>query len=59
MNKRNIIRNAVSAVTFGACYSLISYLFDKTADFAEILISTVAYFVVMSLLYLIAPKLRK
>ncbi|WFR59312.1 hypothetical protein QA584_09555 [Anaerocolumna sp. AGMB13025] len=32
MNKKNLIRNGVSAVTFGACYALISYLFDKTVD---------------------------
>ncbi len=59
MNKKNLIRNGVSAVTFGACYSLISYLFNKTVNVAEIVVSTVTYFVIMSLLYLFAPKLIK
>ncbi|WP_033165853.1 hypothetical protein [Clostridium sp. KNHs205] len=59
MNKKNLIRNGVSAVTFGACYALISYLFDRTVDVAEIVVSSIAYFVIMSLLYLIVPKLRK
>ena len=59
MNKKYLIKSGVSAVAFGACYALISYLIDKTVDVAEIVVSTVVYFVIMSLLYLIAPKLRK
>lgn len=59
MYKKNLIRNGVSAVTFGVCYALISYLFNKTVDVAEIVVATVVYFVIMSILYLIAPKLRK
>jgi hypothetical protein len=59
MNKKNLIKNGVSAVAFGACYALITYLFDKTVDVVEIVVATVLYFIIMSLLYFIAPRHRK
>jgi hypothetical protein len=59
MNNKKLIRNGVSAVTFGVCYAFISYLFDRTVDVAEIVVSIAAYFIIMGLLNLILSKLRK
>lgn len=57
--KNQVIRNFISTVIFGALYALLMFLFDGAVDVKNLIISVVTYFVVLGLMCLIAPKLRK
>ena len=57
--KNQIVRNLISTVVFGALYVLLMFLFDGAVDVKNLIISVVTYFVVLGLMCLIAPKLRK
>ena len=57
--KNQVIRNIISTVIFGALYALMMFLFDGAVDAKNLVISVVTYFLVLCLMYFIAPKLRK
>ena len=57
--KNQVIRNLVSTVVFGVLYALMMFLFDGAVDVKNLIISVVTYFVVLGLMCLLAPKLRK
>ena len=57
--KNQVARNLISTVFFGALYALLMFLFNGTVDVKNLVISVVTYFVVLCLMYFIAPKLRK
>jgi len=54
-----IFKYLLSALIFGFIYSLLSLADKGSVDFAVVLRSSALYFVLMCLLYFIAPKLRK
>lgn len=57
--ENQIIRNLLSAVIFGVVYSVLSFMDNGSVAVGTILKSTVLYFLIICLLYIIAPKLRK
>lgn len=57
--KNRIIINLISSVLFGGIYSLLSYADKNYVEYDKVLRMMVFYFLGMSLLYYIAPKLRK
>lgn len=57
--KNQIFRNLLSAILFGAIYSLLSFADKGYVEIGMISGTTVLYFLLMCLLYFIAPKLRK
>lgn len=57
--KKQVVRYLLSAILYGAIYSLISWAHKGYVEIFTVLCSTVGYSVVMLLLYFIAPKLRK
>lgn len=54
-----IFKSLLSAVLFGVIYTLLTFVVEGIVETEEVLISVVSYFLVMCLLYFIAPKLRK
>lgn len=61
---RNILENRIlkyllSANLFGVIYSILSFTGDGYVEIGTIIKSSVSYFLIMCLLYFIAPKLRK
>jgi len=57
--KNRIIINLLSSVLFGGIYSLLSYVDKNYVEYDKVLRMMVFYFLGMSLLYYIAPKLGK
>ncbi len=57
--KNQIFKYLLSSVLCGVIYSLLSLAHKGYVEVDTVLSSTVAYFVIMCLLYFIAPKLRK
>jgi hypothetical protein len=61
---RKILKNKIpkcllSAVLFGVIYSILSFAGSGYVEIGTIIKSTISYFLIMCLLYSIAPKLRK
>ena len=54
-----IFRNLLAAIVAGACYALFSYWENGAVDFLVVLAMIGFNFVVLCLLCLIAPPLRK
>lgn len=52
-------RNLLSAVAFGICYSILSFIDKGYVEMALILETTVLYFLFMCLFCFAAPKIRK
>ena len=62
MNKllnNQLFRNLLSAIVSGACFALLTYWDNGEVDFLVVLASTLLSFVLLCLLGLIAPPLRK
>ena len=57
--KQKIVQYFLSALLFGAIYSLLSLLVEGTVELDTVLCSTAVYFGLMCLMYFAAPKLRK
>ena len=57
--KNKIVKCFLSSVLFGAIYSLLSFADKGYVEIGMISGTTVLYFLLMCLLYFIAPKLRK
>ena len=57
--KNQMLRNLLSAILFGVIYSLLSVADKGYVETGTILRTMVLYFLIMCLLYFIAPKLRK
>ncbi len=57
--KNKIVKYLLSSVLFGAIYSLLSFADKGYVETGTILRTTMLYFLIMCLLYFIAPKLRK
>lgn len=57
--KKQVFRNLLSAVLFGVIYLLLSFIVEGYVKIGKILLAMILYFLINSLLYLIAPKLRK
>ena len=49
----------LSAILFGVIYAAISFVDKGAVEMETILVATALYFLIMCLLYFIAPKLRK
>ena len=54
-----IFKSLLVTVLFGAFYALLTFIVEGIVEVDKVLISMVAYFLFMCLLYFIAPKLRK
>ncbi len=61
MNKvlNQIFRNLLSAIVSGACFALLTYWDNGEVDFLVVLASTLLSFILVCLLCLIAPPLRR
>ncbi len=62
MNKfmqNQIIRNLGSTLLFGVCYAIFMLIGKKTIDVEELVITLITYFVVMNIIYVIVPKIKK
>lgn len=57
--QNQMFRNLISALFFGVIYALVTFITGGVVDFGTIAISTVTYFLVLCLICIIAPKLRK
>jgi len=57
--KNSLCKHLLSAALFGVIYSILSLADKGYVEIGTILKSTVTYFLIMCLLYRIAPKLRK
>lgn len=57
--ENKILKHLLSAVLFGVIYSILSFASDGYVEIGTTIKSTVTYFLIMCLLYFIAPKLRK
>ena len=57
--ENKIFKYFLSAILFAVIYSILSFLGDGYVEIGTIIQSTVSYFLIMCLLYFIAPKLRK
>ncbi len=57
--KNNAMKNLLSAVLFGLIYSVFSLLDEGYVEVGRVLGTSVCYFLIMCLLYFVAPKLRK
>ena len=57
--KNKIFKCFLMTIVFGAAYSLITFVFNGFVEFDKILISMFFYFLIICLLYFVAPKLRK
>ena len=56
---KNIITTFVSSIVFGICYALIIFIFDREIDWQQIVITTIYYFIFITISYYIVPKIRK
>ena len=54
-----IFRNLLSAIVSGACFALLTYWDNGEVDFLVVLASTLLSFILVCLLCLIAPPLRR
>ena len=57
--KNQMFRNLISTISFGVFYALALLIFEGAVDVKNYIISLVTYFLVLCLICLIAPKLRK
>ncbi len=57
--KNGIFKSFLSTILFGAVYSLVSVIIDGFVEVDKVLISMFFYFIIMCVLYSIAPKLRR
>ena len=57
--KNRVLGNLISAIAFGAIYALLSFIDKGHVEINTLLITMLVYFIIMCLLYFIAPKLRK
>lgn len=57
--ENKILKYLLSAVLFGVIYSMLSFADEGYVEIGIIIKSTVGYFLIMCLLYFIAPKLRE
>ena len=57
--RNNILKSLLSAILFGVIYAAISFVDKGAVEMNTILVATALYFLIMCLLYFIAPKLRK
>ena len=57
--QNSLFRSLLSALLFGGLYALLTVLFQGTVDVKDLIISVVTYFIMLLLLYFIAPKLQK
>lgn len=57
--RNNTLENLLSAILFGVIYAAISFVDKGAVEMKTILVATALYFLIMCLLYVIAPKLRK
>ena len=62
MNKfmqNQIIRNLGSTLLFGVCYAIFMLIGKKTIDIENLVITLITYFVVMNIIYVVVPKIKK
>lgn len=57
--KNQVFRNFLSAILFSLIYSFLSFAEKGSVKFSRILGTTALYFLILCLLYALAPKLRK
>jgi uncharacterized membrane protein (UPF0136 family) len=57
--RNNTLKSLLSAILFGVIYTVVSFVDKGSVEMGTILVATVSYFLIMCLLYFIAPKLRK
>lgn len=57
--KNKILKYLLSSILFGGIYSLLSFVINGYVEVSTVLSSMAAYFLIMCLLYFIAPKVRK
>lgn len=57
--KKVIFKSMLLTVLFGAIYTVLSLVIEGVVKFDKVVISMLSYFLVICLLYYIAPKLRK
>ena len=57
--QNSLFRSLLSTLVFGGLYALLTFLFNGALDIKNLIISVVTYFVMLQLMYFIAPKLQK
>lgn len=57
--RNKILKSLLSAISFGVLYAVVSLVDKGSVEVNTILVATVSCFLIMCLLYVIAPKLRK
>lgn len=57
--KKVIAKSFGMSVLFIVCYCIISLLMGDTIDLPKIVVTGIVYFLIMIVLYVIQPKLRK
>jgi len=57
--KNNIFKYLLSSVLFGVIYTLLSLAHKGYVEIDTVLYSTLGYSIIMCLLYVIMPKIRK
>ena len=57
--QNSLFRSLLSTLIFGGLYALLTFLFNGGVDIKNLIISVVTYFIVLQLMYFIAPKLQK
>ena len=51
----NTLKRLLSAILFGMIYAIVSFVDKGTVEMRTILVATVLYFLIMRLLYFVAP----
>ena len=57
--KNGIFKSLLLTLLFGAFFALFTFIIDGFVEVEKVLISMVSYFLVTSVLYSVAPKLRR
>lgn len=57
--ENKLLKYLLNAVLLGVIYSIVSFAGDGHVEIGTIIKSTVSYFLILCLMYFIAPKLRK
>ncbi len=56
--KNSIFKSFLSAILFAVVYSLISFIDKGNVEVKTVLISTISYFIVMSLFFFVGSKFK-